>query len=95
MNIIEEWAESAQTGSYWSTKSYVALIKDMPREQSLTSITNAMIKNQKTGEPVYKWSVAKAEDLDIWQQSNLFVEEFMTTDLFTVEKDDIINLYPT
>ncbi|MGF1668975.1 MAG: glutamate-cysteine ligase family protein [Balneolaceae bacterium] len=92
MNIIEERAESAQTGSYWTIKSYGSMIKEMPREQSLTAVTNAMIKNQKKGEPVHKWGLAKPEDLEVWQPSNLLVEEFMTTDLFTVEKDDIIEL---
>jgi len=92
LDIIEERAESAHTGSYWTIKSYGSLVKDMPREQALTAVTNAMIKNQKKGEPVHKWGLAKAEDLDTWQPSNLLVEEFMTTDLFTVEKGDILEL---
>lgn len=30
------------------------------------------------------------EDLKHWEPSNLLVEEFMTTDLFTAQKDDIL-----
>jgi CBS domain-containing protein len=32
------------------------------------------------------------EDLEHWKPSSLIVEEFMTTDLFTVQKDDILEL---
>jgi CBS domain-containing protein len=55
-------------------------------------VTNAMIKNQKKGEPAHKWGLAKLDDMEMWQPSNLLVEEFMTTDLFTVQKDDILEL---
>ncbi|MAL17237.1 MAG: CBS domain-containing protein [Balneola sp.] len=90
LNVIEERATSAQTGSYWVVKSYGKLIKEANKEQALSAITNAMIKNQKKGEPVHKWGLAKIEDMEYWKPSTLMVEEFMTTDLFTVRKDDIL-----
>ncbi len=92
LDIIEERTEAAQTGSYWMVKSYNSLMKNVSREQALTAVTNAMIKNQKKGEPVHKWGLAKLDDMEMWQPSSLLVEEFMTTDLFTVQKDDIIEL---
>ena len=90
LNIIEERADAAQTGSYWMVKSYGKLIKEGNKEQALSAITNAMIKNQNKGEPVHKWGLARVEDLEHWKPSKLMVEEFMTTDLFTVRKDDIL-----
>lgn len=92
MDVIEERVESGKTGSYWMVKSYNNLSKQVTREQALTAITNAMVKNQKKGEPVHKWGLAKADDLETWEPSSLLVEEFMTTDLFTVQKDDILEL---
>lgn len=90
LNVIEERVDSAQTGSYWVVKSYGELIKDSNREQTLSAITDAMIKNQKKGEPIHKWGLAKIEGMENWKPTNLMVEEFMTTDLFTVRKDDIL-----
>lgn len=90
LSIIEDRADTAQTGSYWVVKSYGKLIKDGNKEQALSAITNAMIKNQNKGEPVHKWGTARVEDLEHWKPSKLMVEEFMTTDLFTVRKDDIL-----
>ena len=90
LGVIEDRVDSAQTGSYWVVKSYGNLIKKGNREQTLSAITNAMIKNQKKGEPAHKWGLAKIEDMEHWKPSQLMVEEFMTTDLFTVRKDDIL-----
>ncbi|MEX0662844.1 MAG: CBS domain-containing protein, partial [Balneolaceae bacterium] len=92
LDIIEERTEVGQTGSYWTIKSYNSLSKSVTREQALTATTNAMIKNQSKGEPVHKWGLAKLDDMEMWQPSSLLVEEFMTTDLFTVQKDDILEL---
>lgn len=91
LNIIEERVRMGQTPSYWMLNNYAVLMKDNEsKEQSLAAITTAMIKNQKKGEPVHKWGRVRIEDLDHWEPSGLLVEEFMTTDLFTVQKDDIL-----
>lgn len=39
---------------------------------------------------MHKWGLAKIHDMEHWKPSKLMVEEFMTTDLFTVRKDDIL-----
>lgn len=91
LEIIEERVTSGQTGANWIINNYASLMKEnSSKEQTLAAITTAMIKNQKKGEPVHKWGKARMEDLEHWQPSSLIVEEFMTTDLFTVQKDDII-----
>ncbi|HBZ37462.1 MAG TPA: CBS domain-containing protein [Balneola sp.] len=90
LGVIEDRVESAQTGSYWVVKSYGKLIKENNREQTLSTITGAMAKNQQKGEPVHKWGLARIEDIAFWRPSSLLVEEIMTTDLFTARKDDLI-----
>lgn len=91
LEIIEQRVTSGQTPSYWILSNYSSLMKEHEsKEQTLGAITTAMIKNQKKGEPVHKWGRARMEDLGHWEPSSLIVEEFMTTDLFTVQKDDIL-----
>src|SRR5699024_5730877 len=71
--------------------NYARLMKENEsKEHTLATITTAMIKNQKKGEPVHKWGRTRADDLKHWEPTSLIVEEFMTTDLFTVQKDDIL-----
>ena len=91
LNIIKQRVSSGQTTSHWMLNNYSALMKENDsKEQTLAAITTAMLKNQKKGEPVHKWGRVRMEDLEHWKPSSLIVEEFMTTDLFTVQKDDII-----
>lgn len=90
LSVIQERVQSGQTGAYWMVKSYGNIIKEGNREQALTTVTASMLKNQKKGEPVHKWGLAKMEDIANWAPSKLLVEEFMTTDLFTARKDDLL-----
>jgi CBS domain-containing protein len=90
MDVIQQRIDTNQTGSHWMVKSFNNLAKNNSREQALTAVTKAMIKNQKKGEPSYKWPMAHIDDIENWKPSMLLVEEFMTTDLFTVQKDDIL-----
>ncbi|MBO6522489.1 MAG: CBS domain-containing protein [Balneolaceae bacterium] len=90
LGVIQDRVESAQTGSYWVVRSYSNLIKDNNREQVVSAITASMLKNQKKGEPVHKWGLANVHDMENWKPSSLLVEEFMTTDLFTARKEDLI-----
>ena len=90
LSVIHDRVESLKTGAYWMVKSYANIIKEGNREQALTTITSSMLKNQKKGEPVHKWGLAKFEDVTAWIPSKLLVEECMTTDLFTARKDDLL-----
>ncbi len=91
LEIIEKRTKSGQTMSYWMVENYGSLLKEnSSKEQSLAAMTTAMIKYQKKGEPVHQWGRARMDDLEHWQPTRLLVEEFMTTDLFTVQKDDIV-----
>lgn len=91
LGIIRDRVESGQTASNWMVNNYASLMKENnAKEQSLAAITTAMIKNQKKGEPVHKWGRARMEDLKHWEPSKLLIEEFMTTDLFTAQEDDIL-----
>src|SRR5699024_7300738 len=91
LSIISKRVEKGQTASTWMINNYRNLLsEDNAQEQALAAITTAMIKNQKKGEPVHQWGRVRMEDLEHWQPSSLLVEEFMTTDLFTVQRNDIL-----
>ena len=90
LDIIQERVEQAQTGAAWMLNSYSQLMKEGSREQTMAAITEAMIKNQQSNEPVHTWKYANIDDLNSWKPSALLVEEFMTTDIFTAHQDDIL-----
>src|SRR5690625_5950338 len=86
LDIIHDRVESAQTGSYWMVQSYNTLVKDISREQALTAITNSMIKNQRKGEPVHRWAVARQDDMERWQPASTLVAEMMDIDHVSVQQ---------
>ena len=92
MDIIEARAREHKTGARWALRSFSALREEVTNDEALTCITAAIIKNQKENKPVHTWTEPTAADLEIWQPAKLKVEEFMSTDLFTVQKDDLVEL---
>ncbi len=92
MDVIEERAKAHMNGARWALRSYTKLKKETTEDEALTVLTNAMCVNEKSGLPVHKWNMPELSDLKEYRPSNLKISEFMTTDLFTVHKDDIIDL---
>ncbi len=89
LGVIEERNKSCQTGSRWMLNSYSKLIKETSKEEATTALVAGISRNQMSGEPVHRWPLASINDIADWEPSSLLVEEFMTTDIFTVNKDDI------
>lgn len=92
MDVIEERARGHMNGARWALRSYTKLKKETTEDEALTVLTYAMCVNEKSGVPVHKWPMPELQDLKEYRPSHLKVSEFMTTDLFTVQKDDIIDL---
>jgi CBS domain-containing protein/gamma-glutamylcysteine synthetase len=92
MDIIEARAREHKTGARWALRSFTALKNDVTNDEAVTCITAAMLKNLKENKPVHTWAEATTSDLETWSPSRLKVEEFMSTDLFTVQKEDLIEL---
>jgi len=90
LDIIEERAESRQTGANWTLGSFARLSKETTREEASIAITSAMVKNEKANTPVHQWELASFDDVLEWHPASILVEEFMTTDVFTVHKNDIL-----
>ena len=89
MDIIDARNERRQNGTMWLVKSHSKLAKETSREQIMVAITSCLIANRKSGKPVHEWDLAHLEQMNGWNPYTLLVEEFMTTDVFTVHPDDI------
>ncbi len=89
LDVIAERNETSRTGARWILESYTKLVKHSSKEEATTALVASMYKNQTTNQPVSSWSLAQADDMNEWSHSAFLVEEFMTTDIFTVTKEDI------
>src|SRR5215213_4208453 len=92
LGVIEERVGSGQTGSQWLLGSLSEMRKHGTLNEALTSLVAATVENQQGGEPVHKWRPAQKNDDETFQPGYLRVEEFMTTDLFTVHEDEPLDL---
>jgi CBS domain-containing protein/gamma-glutamylcysteine synthetase len=90
LGIIEARATEHATGARWQLRSYTKLLEETNSDEALTVVTAAMIKNQRNNLPVHDWPIPNLNDLEMYKPTQMVVSEFMQTDLFTVQQDDII-----
>jgi CBS domain-containing protein len=58
----------------------------------MTALTAAIAGRQKERKPCHEWPLAKLEDAGGWAQNYLKVEHYMTTQLFTVQEDELLEM---
>ncbi|HHP7240794.1 MAG TPA: glutamate-cysteine ligase family protein [Cyclobacteriaceae bacterium] len=92
LGVIEERNTNRMNGSTWLLESHAQLMKETSREEVSVAITASMIKNQKKGLPIHQWEMASLNSIDSWDPKSMLVEEFMTTDIFTVHPNDLPEL---
>lgn len=90
MDIIQQRAQLHMTGARWQLRAFTKLVKQVTTDEALTTMTSAIVKNQWEQKPVHTWDLPAPDVLETYHPSKLHVEEFMQTDLFTVQREDII-----
>ncbi len=91
LGVIQKRVETQQTGSQWQLDS-LARMKDVgTRAERLSALTQAMVERQKDGQPVHEWSLATLEEgYTPTGLKDTNVEDYMTTELFTVHEEESI-----
>src|SRR5689334_5811308 len=92
LGIIEERAQCGQTGARWIMKSLIANGSSATKDSAQRTLTAAMLKNQKQGQPIHRWPIIEKGESEEWEHGYRTVGQFMSTDLFTVKPDDLIDL---
>ncbi|HKC63583.1 MAG TPA: glutamate-cysteine ligase family protein [Pyrinomonadaceae bacterium] len=92
LGVIEERVRSGQTGAMWARRSLAAMGEQGTRDIRLRTLTAFMLARQHIGEPVHSWPVVLIDEMDEWRSSYQTVGQFMSTDLFTVRPDDLVDL---
>ncbi|HEY6189201.1 MAG TPA: CBS domain-containing protein [Pyrinomonadaceae bacterium] len=92
LGVIEERVESGRTGANWMLRSLAAMKDQGTRDIRHRALTKTMLWRQQTGEPVHLWPVIETNEAQDWHHSYRTVGQFMSTDLFTIQPDDLIDL---
>ena len=91
LGIIEERIRSGQTGAQWMLSSFSATDGPVPRDFRYRALTEKILQHQKKGSPVHTWPLMKANPETDWSESYQTVGQFMSTDLFTLRPDDLVD----
>ena len=92
LDIVEERAQSRQTGAAWIMKSLSAMESSTSKDTRHRRLTSTMLASEKKGDPVHRWSIVEQSEPDEWKDNYRTIGQFMSTDLFTVKPDDLIDL---
>jgi CBS domain-containing protein len=92
LGVIEDRVRSEQTGAQWARRSLAAMGEQGTRDVRLRTLTAFMLARQQGGEPVHTWPVVEMDEMEEWRRSYQTVGQFMSTDLFTVRPNDLVDL---
>ena len=92
LDVIERRVASGRTGAQWMLDSLEAMEGQGRPDERYRSLTSSLIAQQWTGQPVHTWTLAALESAADVRDSYRTVGQFMTTDLFTVHPEDLIDL---
>ncbi|MCA9305381.1 MAG: CBS domain-containing protein [Phycisphaerales bacterium] len=92
LGVIEGRVSSGVTGAEWIVRNFGSLRNGTNRAERTYTITRAIAERGKSGAPVHQWSAVSGSELIGSPRSFQRVGQFMTTDLFTVNESDIVDL---
>jgi CBS domain-containing protein len=92
LGVLEERVQAGQNGSAWLLRSLAGMGERGTREQRHCALAATTLAQQQTDQPVHRWPLAKLEEEQDWPSNYQTVGQFMSTDLFTVRPDDLIDL---
>ncbi len=92
LGILEERVRSGRTGSQWALDSLASMGEHGRPDERYRALTACMYLRQMEGKPVHEWEPATLEEGFDWRDSCRTVEQVMSTDLFTLHPEDLVDL---
>jgi len=92
LDVIEERVRRRQCGSRWLTRSYSRMRGTGSPGERVNALTAALSARQRDASPVATWPYARLDEGGGWKSNFMKVEQFMTTDLYTVHEDEPLDL---
>jgi CBS domain-containing protein len=95
LGVVRDRVSMRRTGARWALESLEGMQDSGTLDQRLRCIVRSMVDQQSTGKPISQWDLAEYCSKQDWRDSYRTVGQFMTTDLFTVRPDDIVDFAAT
>ncbi|MCC5938473.1 MAG: CBS domain-containing protein [Lunatimonas sp.] len=92
LNVLEGRVKKGLNGSVWTVKSFRNLKKTLSREEAMVGVTAAMHTRRMSGLPVHSWRLPTKLEIEDCRMPYDWIGNFMTTDLITVQEEDLLDL---
>jgi len=95
LGVLHDRVTMRRTGARWALESMEKMEDSGTLNQRMRCLVASMVDQQSTGKPICEWTLAKYCVEQDWRESYRSVGQFMSTDLFTVHPDDIVDFAAT
>jgi CBS domain-containing protein len=92
LDVIERRVRTRKTGSEWLVASLSEMKGQGTAGERLNALVAATVARQRSSRPVAEWDRARLNEAGGWKHNFIKIEQFMTTDLFTVTEDEPMDL---
>ncbi|MDX1502331.1 MAG: glutamate-cysteine ligase family protein [Thermoanaerobaculia bacterium] len=92
LDVIDRRTASSRTGAGWQLDSLQRMGDQGSLSERLAALTAGLASRQAGSEPAHEWTPARLEEAGRSHRHHLRVEQLMTTDLFTVGEDELVDL---
>lgn len=92
LGVIHDRVKTLSTGSRWMMRSLASMKDSGTRAERMAALTAATSELQQQNQPVHTWPLAAPPNADRWRTNYERVEQYMTTHLFTVNEDELVDL---
>ncbi|MBS1152911.1 MAG: hypothetical protein H6Q89_4609, partial [Myxococcaceae bacterium] len=92
LGIVEERVRTGRTGSRWFLSSLQAMKDKGSSGERQNALVAATVQRQASLRPVSEWERARLDEASTLSHNYMRVDQHMTTDLFTVDADDAVDL---
>lgn len=92
LGTIRERVQLRRTGARWLLGSLASMDQEGTLEERMAALVAAMVDRQDSGRPVHEWEEATLGEGGGLKPSYMRVEQYMVTDMRTVNEDEPIDL---
>jgi CBS domain-containing protein len=92
LGVIQERVERLRTGSQWMIDSLAGMGDEGTKAERMAALTLGAVRRQSENVPVARWDFAGLQEGGGWRRHYSSVRQLMTTDLFTVHEDELVDL---
>ncbi|MCB1055027.1 MAG: CBS domain-containing protein [Acidobacteria bacterium] len=92
LGVVEERVRRGRTGARWMLLSLAGMKQEGAQGERMASLTQGLLVRQKGGAPVSGWDLAELRENEAWKGHYTEVQHLMSTDLFTVNEDEVVDL---